>query len=174
MKIEQVVKDLLMACPSLKVDRMPSASVRLAQPTHFKGYMLLLRPRYLLLGLELDRNAVDAMADVCGSGKPLVLKDVAQMSPALCANYLNSLHSVTPIYVPLHSTRDLVKEGRPAASGVELLVRPEQRCPAASAVVNAIFIMLVVLSCAGRLSTFLPKHIILFGVQDGLPHILAC
>lgn len=124
------------------------------------------------LGLELDGNAVHAVADVGRGGKTLVLEDVAQMASTLGTGDLHALHAVAEVDVPFHSARNLIEKRRPPTAGVKLLVGREQRCAAASAVVDTVLEMLVIFTGAWWFRALLTQHVVLFLVQNPLPHII--
>ncbi len=59
------------------------------------------------------------------------------MASAIRAHNLDALHAERAVRMPRHGARQRVEEGRPAAAGLELVVRAVQRRVAARAGVDA-------------------------------------
>lgn len=93
----------------------------------------------------------------------LPLEHMSQMPSTICAHYLRTLHPKRAVCMSPHGTRDAVEVGRPAAPGVELLLRRVEGRGAGGAGVDACAGgMLVVLAAARRLGTFFAEDAELF------------
>ena len=80
------------------------------------------------------------------------------MPATITAHDLRPAHAQRPILMPRHRTRDAVKVRRPAAAGLELVLRGVQRRVAARAVVRAgAGRVLVVGACEGGFGRGLPE-----------------
>lgn len=87
--------------------------------------------------VELDAHRVNAVPLVGRRGVSLALEDVPQVSTAVAANNLRSLHAESAVGMPCHSAGDGVEERGPAAAGLELVLRGVNGLVAAGAVVCA-------------------------------------
>src|SRR2546421_3838785 len=125
------------------------------------------RPRGLL-GVELDRRAVDAVAQP-GRLRPVV-EDVAQVPTAVRARDLGPDHEVRVVRRLLDG-RALGRgiKARPPAVGVELGLGLEQLRPAARAQVGARRLGVPVLAGEGSLGSLLTQHVVLGRGQISLP-----
>lgn len=101
--------------------------------------------QYLSLGVldrivlvEVERNAVDTVSLVGGCGVSLSLEDVSEVTAAIRADNLDSLHAKGAVRMSRHGTGDSVEEGGPAAAGLELVVGLVERCLAAGAGVDTL------------------------------------
>eukprot|EP00195_Chlamydomonas_chlamydogama_P016381 CAMPEP_0202900532 /NCGR_PEP_ID=MMETSP1392-20130828/11887_1 /ASSEMBLY_ACC=CAM_ASM_000868 /TAXON_ID=225041 /ORGANISM="Chlamydomonas chlamydogama, Strain SAG 11-48b" /LENGTH=56 /DNA_ID=CAMNT_0049586937 /DNA_START=518 /DNA_END=688 /DNA_ORIENTATION=+ len=56
------------------------------------------------------------MAEVGGGGEALALKHMPQVTSAVLARDLDALHAEADVLVAFNGARDLIVEGRPAAS----------------------------------------------------------
>ena len=85
------------------------------------------------------------------------------MPSTICAHYLRTLHPQRAVCVSLHGAGDAVEVGRPAAPGVELLLRRVEGRGAGGACVDACAGgMLVVCAAAGSLGAFFAEDAELF------------
>jgi hypothetical protein len=95
---------------------------------------------------------------VSGGWIPFALEHVAQVPSAVRAHDLCPRHAEAVVLVAGDSSRDAVEIRRPAAAGLELVVRLVQRGTAAGARVDAgVGEELVVLARARRLGSLLPQ-----------------
>ena len=69
---------------------------------------------------------------------PFPLKHVPQMPAAIRADNLGARHAKGTVRVPGHGAGDVVKVGRPAAAGLELVVGLVERSAAAGAAIDAL------------------------------------
>lgn len=94
---------------------------------------------------------------------PLALENMPQVPPTVTAGNLRPLHAKRAIRMPGDSPRDGIKVSRPAAPGLELLVRRVEGCMAACAGVDALgWVVGVVFACSGPLGAFFAKDAELF------------
>src|SRR6266550_2809399 len=132
------------------------------------GRSWVLFPFRLLLGVELDRGAVDAVAQ---AGRlRAVVEHVSQVPAAVRARHLGPGHEQRSVgrLLDRRVFRRLV-EARPAAVRVELGVRLEKLGPAPRAQVHAWGAGLTVLARERALRPLLAQHVVLHGSQLCLP-----
>src|SRR5262245_1948542 len=125
----------------------------------------LRRPAVVLLpacrrGLEGQRAGVDAVA-LPGRGRPVV-EDVAQVATAAAADHLGAAHEQAVVRPQLDRLGDRgLVEARPPGARVELGVRAEQLAAAAGAPVEAVGVVVDVLTGEGALGVGLAQHAVL-------------
>lgn len=147
--------------------------VRTQQPTCHplhRHYLSLL----LLLGrLELDRNIIHTVTRVRRRGEPFTLELMPQMTTAIGARDFNSLHSHGPIYVSIHSPRDLLIQRRPTAPCIKFGLTGVERGAAGSTHVVALpfCVEFLILVAKRTLGALLPEDVVLFRSQTLLPHL---
>ena len=105
--------------------------------------------------LEIERNGVDAMADILGR-ESLAGEHMAQMSSAFRADDLGPA-SVGVGNAPDRSL-DLVIETGPAAARIELVRRAVKRLAALPAAVDARLVVVVILAGEGPLGALVDDH----------------
>lgn len=119
---------------------------------------------------KAERDAVYAVTLVGRSFEALAFEDMAKMTAAAITGNFNALHSPASVGVAVDSTRDGVKESRPAAAGVKLGSGFVQWTVAASTCVHAVLgVVLVELACTGSLGALLSQDPELFWVELGAP-----
>lgn len=92
------------------------------------------------------------------------------MTATAVAGDLNALHSPASVAVAIDGAGNGVKEGGPAATGVELGSGFVKGAVAASTCVHTVLgIVLIEFACAGGLGAFLAQDSELFGIEFGAP-----
>src|SRR5262249_43684344 len=121
-----------------------------------------------LLPVELERGRVHAIAQA-RRPRP-VFEDVTEMRIARRAQYFGALHEEAPVLLGAEVLLGHRRvEARPAAAGVELRRRVEQRRAAAYARISSGFVGGPILAAEGRFGAFLPCHAVLLGRELFLP-----
>jgi hypothetical protein len=92
-------------------------------------------------------------------GEPFALEDVAEMGVAPDASYLDA-HAVQ-VGEPFHGARDLIVEARPAAPGIELVLRPIEGRATSLAYVRARLEVVFVLSGKRSFGSPMDDHCLL-------------
>ena len=113
-------------------------------------------------GFEHERDGVDAVARIFGR-KAFARKDMPQVSAAAGTSDLRP--SSVGIRRAPHGTGDFVVETRPAAPGIELVLRTVQRRTALAATVNPLSAMLVITARKRRFGTLVDDHTSFFRCQ---------
>lgn len=121
------------------------------------------------LRLKSQAHRVDTVALVRRRGELLTLEHMAQVPATLGAYDLDPRHAERGVFVSQHSTGQGIEERRPPTARVELRVRAEERSVATGTPIDALFIVLVVLTGAGPLSALLPQHSELLCAELRLP-----
>src|ERR1700752_1947073 len=125
-----------------------------------------------LLRREVYRGRVDA--ETLAGRLRAVVEHVAQVRAAVVAAHLDAHHAMALVDDTLdHFAVDRLEVARPAAPGVELRVRLEQRSSAADAVVLAGVPVIPVLAAEGPFGGGMARHFELHGVELGPPFGLA-
>src|SRR5882724_1941908 len=118
----------------------------------------------LLLGLEIQRRRVDAVALARRLGA--VGKDVAEMSGTAGAMHLGARHEEAAVGLGLDGfLAGRLIEARPAGAGIELRRRIEHRLAAADAGIRPRLMMVPELAGEGALGAVLASHLVLLGRQ---------
>lgn len=123
-----------------------------------------------IAGLELEADAVNAVALIRGGREPLALEDMAQVSSTGIAHNLDPV--AVGIRVSSNSSGDRIKESRPATARVELGRRGVQGCLAARTRVHALVRVLVVLARVGSLGALLAQDTELLRAEHGAPFLI--
>ena len=113
-------------------------------------------------GFEHERDGVDAVARIFGR-KAFARKDMPQVSAAAGTGDFGT--PAVGIRRAPHGTGDFVVETRPAAPGVELVLRTVQRRTALAATVNPLSAMLVITARKRRFGTLVDDHTSFFRCQ---------
>lgn len=95
---------------------------------------------------KLERDRVGTVSFVGGVLVAFVVENVANVASTSSAADLSALHAHGDVRMKSESTLDGLEEGRPAATGVEFGFAFIKRRVAASAVVDALFVVLIVLA----------------------------
>src|SRR5947208_593558 len=122
------------------------------------------RSRLVRRRREVYRGRVDAETLTCGFGA--VGEHVTEVGPAGPAAHFDAHHAVRAVGDALdHVGVDRLPVARPAAAGVELGARSEQRSAAADAVVAAVVPVVPVLAGERPLGGRVARHLVLHGVE---------
>src|SRR4051794_30061335 len=121
--------------------------------------------------VELERAAVDAVADPCRVRA--VVEHVAQVPAAARAQHLGASHAVAHVALGLHGVAlGRLVEARPARAGRELRVRAEQLGAAAGTPVGAARLLVVVLVGPGSLGALAAQNLVLLRRQLAAPFLV--
>lgn len=138
-----------------------SSSLSTALPIswfHFISSILRLRLLTILLLSKLQTDTVNTMPLIGRRIVSLSLEHMSQMSSTITAHNLRPLHAECAICVSRHRTWYCIKESRPSASALELLICGVESCSAAGASVRALlWIVFVVVTGEWRLGAFLSE-----------------
>ena len=121
-------------------------------------------------GFEIERQRIDAMTRVLRR-QPLALEEMAQMTAATGAKNLRAV-SVGIGCTP-YRTGNRIVEARPAASGIELVLRTVQRRAALAAAIRALLVEAAVTAREGHFGGFVDNYASFFGGQRFRGHGLS-
>src|SRR5438105_4219067 len=124
----------------------------------------------LLLRLEIQRDAIDAIAQM--RGRWSVLEHVAKMAPAAAAMHFRARHPEAAIGRGLDRARNRIVEARPAGAALELGLGDEQRLFAARAGEGAGALLIVERAAAGRFRAMPAHDRILLGREQAAPFLV--
>src|SRR6185312_3890792 len=121
-----------------------------------------------LLSFKRQRGRVDAIALAGGLGA--IGEDVSEVGAAGGAGGFDAPHAESPVFMLFDGVRgDGVVEAGPAAAGVELGLRLEQRSIAGGAVVQAIGVVVGQGAGEGTLRALFAHHVVLLRRELGAP-----
>lgn len=112
------------------------------------SYSSLTLPRsalnHLVVGREVETNAVDAVSLIRRRGESFALEYVTKVATAVGANDFGPGHAESTVFMSSYSARDAVEVSRPSAAGFELVIGLVERRIASSAGIHSFFRVVLV------------------------------
>jgi len=116
---------------------------------------------------KVHRNAVNAIAQMCGRGA--VVEDVAKVTPAAAAVHLGANHPVAPVLGGFDRTLHRIVEARPASPTLEFPVGHEQRLTTSDTHKRAGTFLMIERTASRGLRGVCPHDVVLLRCQKVTP-----